>query len=527
MMSACCLALQAWPQMEKFETYDNPIVWADAPDPDVIRVGDTFYMVTTTMHQFPGVPVMKSRDLVNWQLAGYVFDRLTDSPRYDLLGGTVYGRGQWATSLKHHNGRFYVLFAPNEPGEMGRSYLYSAADPAGPWTLVSRLPHFHDCSLLFDDDGRTFVIYGTGRMCQLTADLQGVVEGSDRQLFTREADETGILEGSRMVKHRGRYYLLMISQVWAEGRYRREVCYRADRIEGPYQKKVILQSPVGGFPHAGQGTIVDTEEGDWYGVIFQDRGAVGRVLTLMPCRWLDGWPMLGDEEGLIPERMRPVRSYEPVQPVTVADGFLSGKLDMHWQWNHNPVDEAWSLSERPGWLRLKTSRVVPNLYLAPNTLSQRMQGPACSAVVKVDVSHLRDGDRAGFCAFNGHSGVLTVMKTGRHYRLTMSETVVNLSAEEKKVESVDETVRASVSLRQPIVWLRIDGDFTLHRDVATCWYSLDGAEWQRIGPDYQMRFDWQRLFMGTRYAIFCYATKRKGGYMDVDSFDFRCEKANP
>ena len=284
---------------------------------------------------------------------------------------------------------------------------------------------------------------------------------------------------------------------------------------------------MGGFPHAGQGTIVDTEEGDWYGVIFQDRGAVGRVLTLMPCRWLDGWPMLGDEEGVIPERMRPVRSYEPVQPVTVADGFLSGKLDMHWQWNHNPVDEAWSLSERPGWLRLKTSRVVPNLYLAPNTLSQRMQGPACSAVVKVDVSHLRDGDRAGFCAFNGHSGVLTVMKTGRHYRLTMSETVVNLSAEEKKVESVDETVRASVSLRQPIVWLRIDGDFTLHRDVATCWYSLDGAEWQRIGPDYQMRFDWQRLFMGTRYAIFCYATKRKGGYMDVDSFDFRCEKANP
>ena len=119
------------------------------------------------------------------------------------------------------------------------------------------------------------------------------------------------------------------------------------------------------------------------------------------------------------------------------------------------------------------------------------------------------------------------MKTGRHYRLTMSETVVNLSAEEKKVESVDETVRASVSLRQPIVWLRIDGDFTLHRDVATCWYSLDGAEWQRLGPDYQMRFDWQRLFMGTRYAIFCYATKRKGGYMDVDSFDFRCEKANP
>ena len=521
MLTMCQLCLTLTAQMEPFKTYDNPILWADVPDPDVLRVGDTFYMVTTTMHQFPGAPVMRSKDLINWETISYVFDRLTDSPRYDMQGGTIYGRGQWATSLKYHDGKFYILFAPNEQGDAGRSYLYSAEDPAGPWTLVSRLPHFHDSSLLFDDDGRVYVVYGTGRMCELKPDLSGVIEGSDMQLFQPEADETGILEGSRMVKRDGKYYLLMISQVWAPGRYRREVCYRADDIHGPYEKKVILQSDQGGFPHAGQGTIVDTKDGDWYGIIFQDRGAVGRVITLMPCRWLDGWPMLGDEDGHIPDRMRPVVTGQPAFPLAVSDDFSSERLGMLWQWNHNPVDAAWSLTERPGHLRLKTSRVADNLFLAPNTISQRMLGPRCSAYVKMDVSHLRAGDRAGFCAFNGHSGVLTVRKEGRKNLLTLTDETVNIAGGNKQVTGVDVTERERIVFSQGTIWLRIDGDFTVGRDIATFYYSLDGRQWQQVGGEFQMRFDWQRLFMGTRYAIFCYATKRKGGYVDIDEFNFK------
>ena len=175
------------------------MAWADLPDPDVIRVGRYFYMVTTTMHLMPGAPVMRSTDLVNWETVSYVFDRLTDSPKYDMQGGTVYGRGQWATSLKYHKGRYYVLFAPNDnPG--GQTYIYTATDPADRWTLVSRLRHFHDASLFFDDDDRVYVVYGTGQMCRLTPDLSAVEAGSDRQLFEREPDETGLLEGSRMVK---------------------------------------------------------------------------------------------------------------------------------------------------------------------------------------------------------------------------------------------------------------------------------------------------------------------------------------
>ena len=499
----------------------NPMLWADLPDPDIICVDGYFYLVSTTMHLMPGAPIMRSRDLANWETVSYVYDKLTDSPKYDLLEGTVYGRGQWATSLKYHNGQFYVLFAPNEPGAMGDTYIYTTKDPTTKWTLVSRLQHFHDASLFFDDDGRVYVNYGTGEMCELKPDLSGVIEGSHTQLFKREADETGLLEGSRMVKHNGKYYLLMISHVYAPGRHRREVCYRADNIHGPYEKKVILESDFGGFPYVGQGTIVDSKDGDWYGVIFQDRGAVGRVLTLMPCRWIDGWPLLGDEEGKVPTSMRRMVSGLPDIPLVVSDAFDHPDMDIRWQWNHNPVDKAWSLTERPDFLRLKTSRVVENLYLAPNTLTQRMEGPKCSATVKLDLSHLKDGDCAGFAAFNGHSGVLTVSRQGGKFSLSMTEQVVDLTNREKKVEKVEVKEVETVALKQKEVWLRIDADFLPGRDIANFHYSLDGQQWTAIGQPYKMRFDYRRLFMGTKFALFCYATKRLGGYVDIDFFDYK------
>ena len=514
--------------MEKIE---NPMLWADVPDPDVVRVGDTFYMVSTTMHLMPGAPVMASKDLKNWETVGYIFDRLTDSPKYDLLQGTVYGRGQWATSLKYHNGRFYALMAPNEGGEMGRTYIFTAEKAEGPWTLVSRMRHFHDCSLFFDDDGRVYVFYGTGEMMELKSDLSDVIEGTHRRIFQREADERGILEGSRMIKHGGRYYLLMISHVYAPGKHRREVCYRSDNVQGPYEKQVILESPFGGFSYEAQGTIVDSPDGDWYGIIFQDRGGVGRVPTVMPCRWINGWPMLGDEDGKVPERVRPVVAGHPKGAIVKSDDFSSDKLGLHWQWNHNPVNDAWSLTEREGWLRLKTSRVVDNLYLAPNTLTQRMEGPGCSGVAVMDLSKMRDGDRAGFAAFNSNTGALLIKKTGKKLTLEMSEQSVTLSDRDKEVTGVEEKTVESVALQQTKVWLRIDADFRpaenggyAGRDVAQFYYSIDGENWTKMGGDYRLLFDWQRFFMGAKFGIFCYATKKKGGYVDVDAFLYSREQ---
>ena len=517
--TALCDALKAVSQDIR-QAFHNPVVWADMPDPDVIRVGDYYYLVTTTMHLMPGAPVMRSKDLVNWETVSYLFDRLTDSPKYDMREGTVYGRGQWATSLKHHNGHFYALFAPNDnPG--GETYIYTTDDPTGGWTLVSRLQHFHDASLFFDDDNRVYVVYGTGQLVELKSDLSGVVEGSQRQLFKREADETGLLEGSRMIKHDGKYYLLMISHVFAPGRHRREVCYRADNIQGPYEKRVVMESDLGGFSHAGQGTIVDAPDGRWYGLIFQDRGAVGRVPTVMPCHWVDGWPMLGDAHRRIPAIMAKPVTGEKDMPLVVSDDFSASTLDKRWQWNHNPVGEAWSLTENPGSLRLKTCRKVDNLFLAPNTLTQRMMGPRCTASVELDLTHMKDGDHAGFATFNGHSGVLTVCRQGGKWSLAMSEQTVFLTDREKAVERVEETVKETVRLKHKRIWLRIDGDFTAGRDVATFYYSTDGATWQRIGTDYKMQFDYRRFFMGSKYAIFCYATKQLGGYVDINRFDFK------
>ena len=505
---------------------ENPMLWADVPDPDVIRVGDTFYMVSTTMHLMPGAPVMASKDLKNWETVGYVFDRLTDSPKYDLQGGTAYGRGQWATSLKYHKGRFYALLAPNERGSMGDTYIFTAERAEGPWTLVSRMRHFHDCSLFFDDDDRVYVVYGTGEMMELKEDLSDVKEGTHRRIFEREADERGLLEGSRMIKHNGRYYLLMISHTYAPGRHRREVCYRADSIQGPYEKQVILESDFGGFGHEAQGTIVDSEDGDWYGIIFQDRGGVGRVLTVMPCRWVNGWPMLGDEEGRVPKAVRAVVSGEEEKGIVRADDFGGERLGMHWQWNHNPVDEAWSLTERRGWLRLKTSRVVNTLFLAPNTLTQRMEGPQCTGSIVLDVSHMKDGDCAGLAAFNSDTGALVVRKQGRKTVLRMEEMSVRLSERDKEVTDVEEKAVESVELTGTRVWLRIDADFRPGegggRDAANFYYSEDGMTWTPLGTrDYRMRFDWQRFFMGTKFGIFCYATKKRGGWVDVDAFDYR------
>ena len=511
-------------QMEKVQ---NPMLWADVPDPDVIRVGDTFYLVSTTMHLMPGAPIMKSKDLKNWETIGYIFDKLTDSPKYDLQEGTAYGRGQWATSLKYHNGKFYALLAPNEQGAMGDTYIFTADKAEGPWKILSRMRHFHDCSLFFDDDDRVYVVYGTGEMMELKPDLSDVIEGTHQQIFQREEDEKGLLEGSRVIKHTGKYYLLMISHVYAPGRHRREVCYRADDIHGPWEKQVILESEFGGFSYEAQGTIVDTEDGDWYGIIFQDRGGVGRVLTLMPCRWINGWPMLGDENGKVPDEMRALKSGEPKTSIVNSDDFEDTKLGLHWQWNHNPIDKAWSLTERPGFLRLKTSRVVPNIYLAPNSLTQRMMGPTSSASVCIDLSHLKDGDCAGFGAFNSDSGLLTVKKKGKRLVLEMSEQKVELTEREKAVTAVEEKVVESVDLKQNKIWLRIDADFRPlkeHKgmmpgtDLATFYYSLDGKQWTKIGSDYKMGFDWRRFFMGSKFTLFCYATKKAGGYADFDYF---------
>lgn len=494
--------------------FTNPVIWSDVPDMDLIRVGNDYYMVSTTMHLMPGGPIMHSRDLVNWQTVGYLFDKLTDSPKYNMEQGTVYGRGQWATSLKYHKGRFYALFAPNDhPG--GETYIMTAKKAEGPWTLVSRLPHFHDATLFFDDDDRAYVFYGTGEMVELSSDLKQVVDGSHRQLFQRDSEEKGLLEGSRVIKHDGYYYLQMIS--WTNGHPRREVVYRAKDIQGPYTKHVLLETEFAGFGGVGQGTIVDTPDGRWFALIFQDRGGVGRVPTLSPVRWVDGWPKV----DYVPATMQvPFESGKKTSIVN-SDEFNKPALSLDWEWNHNPVDNAWSLTERRGWLRLHTAAVAPNIFLARNTLTTRMMGPQNEGIIRMDVSKMMDGDVAGFCAFQNDAALLSVVKEkGKKYIVVTTDSM-EIEPKDHKVLADHRHEVCRKPLSQNIVYLKVTADFRLHKDVASLAYSLDGKHWTTVLTGFKLVFDYRRFFMGTRFGIYNYATRQLGGKVDIDWFHFK------
>ncbi|MCM1450718.1 MAG: glycoside hydrolase 43 family protein [Clostridium sp.] len=557
------------PALAPADTFRNPVINADAPDMSVCKVADTYYMVSTTMHLMPGAPIMKSTDMVNWQTIGYVFDRIDDGDRYNLIGNqTAYGQGQWASSIRYHMGKFYVWFTAN--GAPGKGFVYCADKAEGPWRLVARPPHMHDASLFFDEDGKRY-LFTSGDGCtvvELDEDFSPKEGGLKKQIVDGASDpeENGaLLEGSSAIKHNGKYYLCMISMKWGvEGRVRREVCYRSDRIEGPYKKKVILETPFETYGGVGQGCLVGDDQSDlgWWALIFQDRGGVGRVPCALPVTWVDGWPMVGEYTGEINAAINESPGDNPsgnprldkrayrvpsdlsknhpgvegyigsdefdLQPIDPEGAYHARNgMKLYWQWNHNPIDEAWSLQERPGFLRLKTARVVENLQLAPNTLTQRMSGPACSGAVKIDVSGMKDGDVCGLAAFNGDSGVARIVKKGGRYTLQVTFEKAVFS-QPRNIERVDIEVVQEIPLTfkrkgPKDIFLRVSGDFNPGRDMASFAYSLDGESWAAIGRELPMKFDYLRHFMGTKFAIFNYATKFAGGHVDVDWFHFSPE----
>ncbi|HEY4324898.1 MAG TPA: glycoside hydrolase 43 family protein [Mucilaginibacter sp.] len=491
------------------QTATNPIIYADVPDMSMIRVGNNYYMSSTTMHMSPGVPIMKSNDLVNWHLVNYAYDTLANVDALNLTNGkSTYGRGSWASCIRYHNGIYYVsTFAQTT----GKTYIYSTKDiEKGPWKTVSFQPALHDHSLFFDDDGKVYMVTGNGklRIVELSDDVSGPKPGGIDQTLIENASlpsgSNGGLgaEGSQLFKVNGEYYLFNIT--WPRGGMRTVVIHRSDKITGPWEGRIGLQD-LG----VAQGGLINTPKGDWYAYLFRDNGAVGRVPYLVPVQWKDGWPVIGTN-GKVPETLNLPASKGLIPGIVASDEFMRKKgepaLPLVWQWNHNPDKNLWSVTTRKGYLRLTTGRVDTDFLMARNSLTQRTIGPVCSGSVALDISNMKNGDFAGLGLLQKNYGLVGVKINGD------GKMIVMVNAGTGKPQQVQ-----SLPINQKAIYFKAECDFTDKKDVAHFYYSLNGKTWLPIGTPLKMAYTIPQ-FMGYRFALFNYATKTPGGFADFDYF---------
>ena len=504
-------------EQERKVYFTNPVINSDVPDICITRAGEDYYMVSTTMYFMPGAPIMHSKDLVSWKIIGYVFDSLDESDANNLEQNAdgesdIYAKGQWASSIRYHNGWFYVMFATGF-GRFNHTYIYKTQDPAGKWQLAQKFDEIlHDSSLFFEDDGTPFIITFDGEIIELDKDLAIKTRNFGKLNMNIEQDVQ--CEGCQFFKVDGKYYAFFM---YRPGGIRKVLCLKSNSLTGYYSQRVVLDDS-----GIAQGGIIDTPDGKWYGYFFQDMWPLGRCPYLVPCTWNDGWPVMGDENGDVPREMEvPVNTGNlfPRSEVLVNDDFDSEKLGLTWQWNHNPDNSLWSLTERPGYMRLKTERVMADaddIFHARNTLTQRTIGDKCSGWISIDVSNMKDGDRTGLSVFGFYGGLVEVVKENGKYELSMSR--YNQKIVDGYETNVREDMDDTVELTQDVVYLKADCDFVSSK--AIFYYSLDGYKWNRIGGETTLIYTLMH-FTGYRFGIFNYATQSSGGYVDIDYFEYK------
>jgi beta-xylosidase len=545
-------------------TYSVPLLRSDVPDVSVERVPaaendegrDIYYMISTTMHLSPGAPIMKSYDLVNWEIVNYVFDRASIGDSFSLRNGqNSYGQGQWASSLRYHDGMYYVAFNTNN---LGGAYIYRTDDiENGAWQRTALGRGLHDPSLFFDLDGTPYIFYGSGGTSgvRLNSDLTAIV--ADYPNIFTAADYAGqpfiggLFEGAQFTYIDGYYYAVIIT--WPSGQGRQVVMFRSTDLLGRYTSvggvntyvaRGVLNS--NGFAQGSLVPVANADGGtDWHGMFFRDTFPIGRIPGLIPAVWSDGWPVFGTN-GTVPVGgtfAKPIRlspaeeTFQRQQSIVVSDDFANdaphkayqdeqwtipappptgeppteaeiapngSRLDMAWQWNHAPDNRYWSLTDRDGWLRLTTGKVVTGGYVytklsnraelawfeeARNTLSQRTFGPRQSAETKMDISAMRDGDVAGIAAYNrGFSyaavkrvdgvNTLGVVNRGQPFAVDLDQA------------TLENFLPGSTVLLGDATELHLKADLDFASPTGQLWttfyYSLDGLSWLplggRVGP---------------------------------------------
>ena len=526
---------QSWTADNGNGTFTNPLFYDEFSDPDILRVGDDYYLAGTTMHTVPGLVILHSKDLVNWENISYCFDRFDfDDDAFSLKNHKeIYGQGVWAPAIRYANGQFYVFTNINGKGLQ----CYTSKDIHGPWKHHNMQGRIYDLSVLFDDDGKIYAIHGYGEVkcTELKTDMSGPIDETERTIIP-EGNAVG--EGHHMYKIGGMYYLISTD-------YRpngRTLCSRSKSIWGPYETITITadetfgyhaapltQVPQGeqyrighdgtkfGIPEVDkdatactnihQGGIVEDQSGQWWALLMMDFHSIGRTVTLAPITWKDGWPMLGLEGNLgraprtwlkpnINAGVQPHASYER------SENFNSKTLGRVWQWNHNPDDNKWGLKN--GRLRLQ-SMPAEQLMWARNTLTQRVIGPKSIVTVELFTKRMKDGDVAGLGNINVPCSWIGIVKDGKTLTLRCFEQATNDTIEVKSGEMKSEKL-----------WLRMVGDYD--KDCAHYEYSFDGLQYQQLGR--KMPLSYQLIsFQGSRHALFAFNFKGKnGGYAEFDNF---------
>lgn len=477
-------------------TYRNPILNADYSDPDVIRVGNTYYMVCSDFH-YIGMQVLKSDDMVNWSILSQVYHRF-DFPGWNE--NKRYAGGSWAPSIRYHNGKFWIYFCTYHEG----LFMSNASNPAGPWSplvCLKATEKWEDPCPFWDDNGQAYLGRSQWRAGPII--LHRMSADGTALLDTGTTIYTGpVAEGTKFYKKDGFYYLSIpeggVGTGW-------QTVLRARNIYGPYEKKVVLEqgkSTING-PH--QGALVDTPEGTWWFYHFQSTEPLGRVVHLEPVRWVDGWPLIGvdqDSNGIgepVRAWSKPIQGKPTVFPQT-SDDFSKSQLGLQWQFNHNPADVFWSLTERKGWLTLHALK-ASQLREARNMLTQKVMGYTGEVTVELDVKKLADGQRAGlFCLGNLFNGIGVLREKNQDILyLENNGNILNLS---------------SIVSKKIVFKITLDEVKNLHQ----CFFSSDGKTFAAVGEPYALKTgSWK----GIRVGLFTYNTLSNQGIVYFDNFDYQ------
>ena len=490
---------------QKDGTYLNPILPTDYSDIDCIKVGDTYYAMTSTFQLSPGVTLIRSTDLVNWEIITNIVDLTQIGPALNWDVMDRYARGVWAGSLRHHNGRFYVFFGTPDEG----FFTTSAPSIEGPWEPLTCLlegPGWDDCSAIWDDEGRAWFVgtrfadnYKT-YLWPMATDGKSIEK--DKAKLVNEGDWR---EANKLIKVGDWYYLVFSQHIAGVGRYVMARRTR-DMSEGfsAAQERQLNYADYD-LHEPNQGGIIEGEPGKWYFFTHHGRGDWGgRLGTLLPVTWIDEWPIIGnvDENGIGHMQWKVENPDLPKSKsdFTASEQFKGKKIKPHFQWNYQPREDFYSLTERKGWLRLKAFRPVEsgNIMKAGNTLAYRVIQFAGSAEIKLDISAMADGQIAGICHFSQDNSYLGVrMIDGKKYI---------------EFKTADTNPIYGMEITKKQIWFKSEWD---RNGVSRYSYSLDGKKYILFGADYQLKWG---AYRGDRVGVFSFNDLSDSGYVDVDFF---------